>query len=123
MKREILFRGRTPEGEWVYGNLFNKHKLTEVGKVFWCFLIHDGALTSHVVNPETVGQFTGLFDKKKVKIFEGDILRADSWKFKWIVQFDITRGRFNCVINKEGSQNDFIPTSMVKVIGNIHEPI
>jgi len=68
-----------------------------------------------------VMQFTGLKDKNGKEIYEGDILRADTWKYNWIVQFDKIKARFNCIVNNDGSKNDYIPPSHVEVIGNIYE--
>ena len=79
--REILFRGkRLDNGEWVEGFLL---KVTIGGEsaylIFgdnFCFDGSDVKALSHaLVDPATVGQFTGLLDKHGSRIFEGDVVR------------------------------------------------
>lgn len=73
--REILFRGKVVGSkEWVDGNL---HIITYGGKKnryeIWKLGYYDVDYCS-VVKPETVSEFSGLYDKNGKRVFEGDLV-------------------------------------------------
>lgn len=73
--REILFRGKTFDGEWEEGSLHIEYgETTADGKRSLDYRILGMRGECRYVDPNTVGQYTGLTANDK-KIFEGDIVQ------------------------------------------------
>ncbi|MFW5962313.1 MAG: YopX family protein [bacterium] len=76
--REIEFRGKGQDGKWHYGNL-----ITVVYRGGWARGIQYGSgieddislYTEHISNYETIGQYTGFYDKNSEKVYEDDYMR------------------------------------------------
>ena len=136
--REYLFRGkRLDNGEWVYGGYCKhdtvkvcfttddpktKHMIIKDGFCDWGF---EPPLQGYEVDPETVGQYTGLTDKNGVKIFEGDIIRHKTYLEERIYRILYDEGAFCYFYDRNTyplTDYEFgLYCENVEVIGNIHD--
>ena len=128
--REILFRGKCPKwGHWHYGELMNTGGKISPFIPMILEIDDSGRIEAYDVDPETVGQFTGLTDKSGKRIFEGDIVVAElsngnyrgfSWGKQKVV---FSQGAF-CLENNRAEQTpirSYAPTVAFEVVGNIHD--
>ena len=121
--RKILFRGKCAhDGKWHEGNLV--HQTEFYGDPVDCYHIVDigefdvDYYTSTEVIPETIGQFTGVLDMNGNKVFEGDIIKANSTVY--ICLWDECNFEFGLRNNKESLGMAYV-YPYVEVIGNIYD--
>ena len=122
--REIEFRGkREDDWEWVYGGIL--HYGNSAGE--HAYIIAAGLLPQYTkVDPDTVGQYTGLKDRDGVKIFEGDIINLFGWG-QGVVIFSngnyMAHNRLRYILHFEDEtyHDQLIGIYTKEVIGNIHD--
>ena len=124
--REILFRGKDFSGvinhSWCFGSL----DTTEDDRAIIIYPDRFGNKCRIIVDPKTVGQYTGLKDKNGTKIFEGDIVDV-LYDVNYIGVATERIGVFEVVHNgcfmgqKGGVRYHFIPSDECTVIGNIYD--
>ena len=125
--RETESRGRRLDnGEWVYGDLCchyeNQRRFIACDQMFYthaeCGIERLVSERFHEVDPETVGQCTGLEDKNGRKIYRDDIfIHPDVPKYRYQVYRDDATASYPW-FNGDGCGFD---PKEIEVIGNIHD--
>lgn len=118
-----IFRGkRVDTGQWEEGYLLGlQDKIS--GKDL--FFIVDEMGEYHRVDPETVGEFTGMNDEDGTELFEGDIVENIESGMRALVQYFPEHAAFMLWCRSETvNQIEYvgeISLFEVQVIGNIHD--
>lgn len=119
MNRQIKFRGkRLDNDEWVYGDLIHIDD-SDIGIVtdydHW-----QGCR----VDPETVGQFTGMIDKNGKEIYGGDLVRYyDDIEDELVtrpVEYLADYCAF-CAVHPKRDPDGIFAQWEYEVVGNIHD--
>ena len=119
LKIDIVFRGKSKStGEWVEGSLIGNDvivgKIVEFEEDYFCTEFW------YKVDPETVGQFTGMTDKKGKKLFEGDVYSMGEKNILYVVIFDKSQFIGKQVGNRSLAGLEYWKSD-IEIIGNIHD--
>lgn len=123
--REILFRGKADDtGEWIFGSFVPsiaeaEDSLFDIDGYIEKYNSETSKYEKSLVNRDTVGQYIGLQDETREKIFEGDIIEyyhlLNNAKVRTTVEYENYSGWLPFT-------EEFGPYhESVKIIGNIHD--
>lgn len=118
----ILFRGKlTSSDDWVYGFYIHRPQPVCIGHSHpYCIWIPasdpDDTTKIAEVDPETVGQFTGVFDSNNDRIFEGDIILHKSGIEECDCMSVVKIGKYS----QDGSGGEYSPVECYGVYAEIY---
>ena len=118
----IRFRGKCKEtGAWVYGHLFS-----DGGKAYIIDTMSEDMQAKEYseVYPETVGQHTGVYDKKGVGIYDGDIVTLELPEmFEGESTRGVVRKLEGAYVVYNGSSADYLfsELAVIRIIGIIYD--
>ena len=124
--REIIFRGkRISNGEWVHGGIVKTfHPNFPVESEIAFFAQRPNAYAICVNNKDcfvgqgTIGQFTGMKDKRGSKIYEGDIVFDDRYSCNMQVIYSEETAQF--LLYREDTTYGEL-SSWCVIVGNIYD--
>lgn len=118
MRKNIgVFRGkRKDNGEWVQGNYLCLHQSDDTD----LHIIVDEHGIYNPIDPETVGEETGMTDANGLSIFEGDIIGFDDGFSSFVGKIAFSKG---CWVMGKGNIDYlyFYMRDIAILIGNIHD--
>lgn len=121
MAREIKFRGKALNGDknWVYGGILPEYRgAVHIIPTFGCFV---------AVDPDTVGQATGVRDANGQEMYEGDViegqfkLRTSDQEYRVAGSVEYDDQMFCIQDEASGEAYSLNRIRNIRVVGTIHD--